>query len=68
MKEYTKIIPLVKKCTMCKKANVKNHHFLCDACYSKKAKREIAKIRSKLVMQQSKAKLKKKPYKNRGEQ
>jgi len=47
---------------------VKNHHLLCDKCFGRRDKRRIAVMRMKLVAQQKKAKLKKKPYKNRGEQ
>lgn len=31
------IIPVIEKCFDCGK-KVKNHHFLCDKCYSKKQK------------------------------
>ena len=47
-KPWKKITPLIKKCKKCG-ARVKNHHFLCDKCWGKKAK---AKYRKKMKLEQ----------------
>ncbi|HUU87340.1 MAG TPA: hypothetical protein VMX17_06270 [Candidatus Glassbacteria bacterium] len=43
-----KIIPIKKKCKCGKE--VKNHHFLCDKCWGKKAKAKYHKERKNLLI------------------